>query len=336
MSRQQAVAALLSAAACAVLADTAVILAASSRGPLPAVAVAILRIAAVVAVRRLLVSELFAGAGAKLLMYAAALFAVYGAKLIWSVYDWVWPATCEAPTDLSPALGLLDRILEAAIAALILAAILVASRSNQCEVDRRPRAWSVALLAGLAFAFLFLISQRYLHHFEVKPWCHFITNDALPTASRIANQVVSGFEEELVFTGIPVALLAFSRWPAMAAAVAVNVLARTTLHLYYTQPATTLWWVGWVTIWSGAVLVVALLASRRAISMGMPVTRCVVAYAVTTAATHSLSNLVGEGGNWLLACGLMVAVVACMALPKRRNPLWWVEGGNETAASTAD
>lgn len=336
MSRQRAVAVLLSAAVCAVLADTAVILAIFSRDALPALAIAILRVAAVVVVRRLLVLELYAGSGAKLLMYTAALVAVFGSKLVWSLYDWVWPAACEVPTGLAPALDLLDRILAAAIAALILSAILVASRNNRCEVERRPRAWSVALIAGLAFAFLFLLGQEYLRRLGIEPWCDALTNDALPTPFRLANEMVSGFEEEIVFTGIPVALLAFSRWPALAAAVAVNVLARSTLHLYYTQPATTLWWVGWVAIWSGAALIVALLAGRQAISMGMPVARFVLAYTVTTAATHSLCNLVGPGGNWLLACGLMVAVVVCMTLPKRRNALWWLEGRNQVGVPPAD
>ncbi len=320
---------LLGAAIGVVLVDTVLLLAISSRDPLAALAIAVLRVAAVAVVRRLLILELFAGAGAKLLMYAAALCAVFGSKLTWSVVDWLWPAACKAPTVLAPALDPLDRILAAAIAALILSAILVATRINQCEVDRRPRAWSVALIAGLAFAFPFLLGQEYLRRLGIEPWCDALTNDALPSPFRLANEVVSGFEEEIAFTGIPVALLAFSRWPALAAAVAVNVLARSILHLYYTEQATSLWWVGWVAIWSGAVLIVALLAGRQAISMGMPVDRFVVAYTVTAAATHSVSNLVGVAGNWLLACGLMVAVVVCVTLPKRRNPLWWLEGRSE-------
>ncbi|MFV8161371.1 hypothetical protein ACNQVK_04520 [Mycobacterium sp. 134] len=336
MSRQRAVAVLLGAAIGVVLVDTVLLLAISSRDPLPAFAIAILRVAAVVMVRRLLVFELFAGSGAKLLMYAAALFAVFGSKLTWSVHDWLWPAACRALSGIAPALDLLDRILAAAIAALILSAILVASRSNQCQVDRPPRAWSVALIAGLAFAFLFLLGQEYLRRLGIEPWCDALTNDALPSPFRLANEVVSGFEEEIVLTGIPLALLAFSRWPAMAAAVAVNVLARSTLHLYYTEQATTLWWVGWVAIWSGAALMVALLVGRQAISMGMSVTRCVLAYTVTTAATHSLTNLVGPGGTWLLTCGLTVAVVVCMTLLKRRNPLWWLEGRNEAAVPPVD
>lgn len=324
MSRQRAVTVLVSAAVGVVLADSALILATSS-APLPTFAVAILRVAAVVGVRRLLLLGPFAGPCAKLLMYAAALFAVFGSKLVWSVHDWLWLSDCETATDLALVLNLVDRVFAAVIAALILSAILLASHIDRCEIERRPSAWSVALLAGLAFAFLFVLSQEYLRRLGIKAWCTALTNDALPSPFRLTNEVVSGFEEEIVFTGIPVALLAFSRWPAIAAAVAVNVLARTALHLYYTEQATTLWWAGWVTIWSGAALIIALLASRRAISMGMPVSLCVLAYTVTTAATHSLSNLIGVGGSWLIACGLITAVVVCMALPKRRNPLWWLE-----------
>jgi hypothetical protein len=144
--------------------------------------------------------------------------------------------------------------------------------------------------------------------------------------AQIAMSAVSGFEEELVFTGIPVALFALSRWPAMTAAVALNVLARSILHLYYTEHATTLWWVGWVGIWSGAALVIGLLVTRLAQSRGMPAARCVLSYALTTAAAHSLFNLVGFGVELLVVGGLTVVIIGCgLVLPKRRNPLWWLE-----------
>lgn len=325
MSRQRAVTVLVSAAVGVVLADSALILATSS-APLQAVAVAILRVAAVVGVRRLLLLGPFAGTGAKLLMYAAALFAVFGSKLVWSLHDWVWRSNCETPADLARVVEPVDRILAAMIAALILSAILVASRIDRCEVERQPRAWSVGLVSGWVFSLSFVIGQVYLTHFEIRPWCTALTNSALPVPSQLANAAVSGFEEELVFTGIPVALFALSRWSAMASAVALNVLARSILHLYYTEQAATLWWVGWVGIWSGAALIIALLVTRLAQSRGMSAAGCVLAYALTTAATHSLFNLVGLGVKLLVICGLTTVIIGCrLVLPKRRNPLWWLE-----------
>jgi hypothetical protein len=192
MGRQQAVTVLVSAAVGVVLGGSALILATSSAPLLPALAVAILRVAAVVGVRRLLVLGPFAGPGAKLLMYAAALFAVFGSKLVWSLHDWVWRSNCEKPTDLALVLNLVDRILAAMIAALILSAILIASRVDRCEVERRLCAWSVGLVSGWVFSFSFMIGQVYLAHFEIRPWCTALTNSALPVASQIAMSAVSG------------------------------------------------------------------------------------------------------------------------------------------------
>lgn len=279
-----------------------------------------------VAVRRIL-----RGAGGdvvKVLAYTAGLFAVFGPAMVGGVIKWVRLPDCRDASNAiaSGGFDVVDRVLTAVIAGLVLAALLHAREKQENEpVSRVPSVWSVALLAAMLVFFCNFASTSYRLVASVKPWCEGITGSALPSGVGTAVSVVSGFQEELAFTGFALALFLSSRWRTVAVVVAINVLCRFVLHLYYADHHSVGWWLGWVVIWSGGGLVTAVAVGRQALNRGMPTTSLVAAYSISTAVAHSAYNLspaILKLITWPFLLAVSMMLVGDGSRPW--HALWWL------------
>jgi hypothetical protein len=76
--------------------------------------------------------------------------------------------------------------------------------------------------------------------------------------------LMAGPQEEIVFTGIALLLLAGCGWRLQCAAIAASAAARGSLHLYYADHRTVWAWMLWAAVWSGGGLLLAFIASRIA------------------------------------------------------------------------
>ncbi|MEE3755356.1 hypothetical protein [Mycobacterium intracellulare] len=82
-------------------------------------------------------------------------------------------------------------------------------------------------------------------------------------------------------------------------------------------------------MWSGAGLLVALVVGRYAIAQGLSRPRFAVAWSVSAACAHSLTNMHDLGGALLLLLATALVMAACavemsMRGPRSRNMLWWL------------
>lgn len=268
------------------------------------------------------------GDGVKVLAYTAGLFAVFGPAMVAGVIKWVWPLKCsDAPSAIaSNGFDVVDRVLTAVIAGLVLAALLHAREKPENEpVSRVPSGWSVAFLAATFVFFCNFASTSYRLVATVEPWCEGITGSALPSGVGTAVSVVSGFQEELAFTGFALALFLSSRRRTLAVVVAINVLCRFVLHLYYADHHSVWWWLGWVVIWSGGGLVAAVAVGRKALSRSMSATSLVSVYSIGAAVAHSAYNL--SPGIFRFIAGPVLLAVVMMLVGDGSRPwhaLWWL------------
>lgn len=273
------------------------------------------------------------GDGMKVLAYTAGLFAVFGPAMVAGVVKWIWPLKCsDAPSAIaSNGFDVVDRVLTAVIAGLVLAALLhVRAKPENEPVSRVPSGWSVAFLAATFVFFCNFASTTYRLVATVEPWCEGITGSALPSGVGTAVSVVSGFQEELALTGFALALFLSSRWHTVAIAVAINVLCRFVLHLYYADHHSVWWWLGWVVIWSGGGLVAAIAVGRKALNRSMPTTSLVAAYAIGTAAAHSAYNLSPAIFRFIAGPVLLAVVVMLVGDGSRPwHALWWLAPAQE-------
>ncbi|WP_048895796.1 hypothetical protein [Mycolicibacterium conceptionense] len=268
------------------------------------------------------------GDGVKVLVYTAGLFAVFGPAMVAGVINWVWPLKCsDAPSAIaSSGFDVVDRVLAAIIAGLVLAALLHPREKQGNEPGSRvPSGWSVAFLAAMFVFFCNFASTSYRLVASVEPWCEAITGSALPSGVGTAVAVVSGFQEELAFTGFALALFLSSRWRTLAVVVAINVLGRFVLHLYYADYHSVWWWLGWVVIWSGGGLVAAVAVGRKALSRSMPTTSLIAVYSIGTAVAHSAYNL--SPAIFRFIAGPVLLAVVMMFVGDGSRPwhaLWWL------------
>ncbi|ORX18551.1 hypothetical protein AWC31_14745 [Mycolicibacterium wolinskyi] len=269
------------------------------------------------------------GDGVKVLAYTGGLFAVFGPALVAGVINWVRRPDCvDAPNAIaSGGFDVVDRVLVAVIAGLVLAALLhVREKQENEQVSRVPSRSSVALLAAVLLFGCNFAGTSYRLVASVEPWCQRITGSALPSGVGTAVDVVSGFQEELAFTGFALALFLSSRWRTVAVVVAINVLCRFVLHLYYADHHSVWWWLGWVVIWSGGGLVAAVAVGRQALSRGMPFTSLVAAYSIGTAIAHSAYNLSTALGRFIAMPVLLAVVVMLVGDGSRPwHALWWLQ-----------
>ncbi|OMC51899.1 hypothetical protein A5742_17305 [Mycolicibacterium fortuitum] len=268
------------------------------------------------------------GDGLKILAYTGGLFAVFGPAMVGGVIKWVRLPDCADASNAiaSGGLDVVDRLLTAVIAGLVLAALLHARVKQENEsVFHVPSGWSVALLAVMFAFFCNFASLSYRLVASVEPWCEGITGSALPSGVGTAVSVVSGFQEEFAFTGFALALFLSSRWHTLGVVVAINMLCRFVLHMYYADHQSVWWWLGWVVIWSGGGLVAAIAVGRQALNRSMPTTSLVAAYSIGAAVAHSAYNL-SPAIMKLIGGPVLLAVVMMLVGDGSRpwHALWWL------------
>lgn len=265
--------------------------------------------------------------------YAYALVVVFGSAAVAGARNWIWLPTCDGRLVQSlfvQQMVVVDRGFAAAIGAVIVWACCRAAPPPARPAPARvPGVWSIATLATFSFPLCFIAAEVYIHLVGAQHWCHQLTADALPPAIQFWTFVASGFEEELTFTGAALVLLLGARKPQLFAVLAVNIAARMSLHLYYADHRTVLLWLGWIVIWSGGGLMVAMAVGRYAMAHGLSRPRFAVIWAVSTACAHSLSNMFGMGGRLVLLLATLLVMAVCaveMAWrgPRARNMFWWL------------
>ncbi|WP_168991358.1 hypothetical protein [Mycobacterium attenuatum] len=256
-----------------------------------------------------------ASAGLRVLAYGVALIAVFGPNMTWGIADSIWPGPCKIGGGVGASTGaLVGRCLQALFSLCLLALLArttgaASSPPRQASTVHPPATWSVALVAPIAAALTGAVSNLA----TVAPWCPAITGAGASPRYHVLLSVVSGFQEEIAFTGIALLLLLGSGWRAQCCAILISTVARWVMHLYYADHANALRWLLWTAVWSGGGLAVAFVIGHLATKADFDRSRFIVVYAALTAASHSLSNLCPLGffygavlGTGYLLMGLKV------------------------------
>jgi hypothetical protein len=265
---------------------------------------------------------------ARLAGYAASLLAAYGFAPFMAVKMWMSQAGCGVGSGAvtGSSFDLLTRVIDAGIAAALLAAITLWPRSaEQTKGHLAPRRWSVLVLALCGYSVARFLSSVFQYLAALTPRCINMTATALPIANFIPIELISGFQEELALTGIALALLSGVRSRVLVAAVLLNVIVRGAEHLYYADHHTVLLWLTWVAIWSGGSLMFGFWLGQRALAHGMSTAAFAGVYGVAAAIAHSGLNF----GPFVLFAVMLLLVLA--GLIANRNWFWsrfgWVVHG---------
>ncbi|GAA1083237.1 hypothetical protein [Tsukamurella spumae] len=282
-----------------------------------------------------------------LLLYVAALVAVGAPSFVAMVRLVILDPACSTMGAFSTRGELVDRGLTVLLASLLFGAAATAlyggagtSGDRATSTVRRRLRRGVLLVGGAMFAYQ---TARFASYFIEA------AADAIPgawtscvraTASGISDlpltvgiDLVSGFEEEIAFTGI--ALLVLGRAPRARSAAqfaVVGALLRAVMHFYYTVEAP--WWsflsvIAWTLAWSGLTLLGCYLVLRLTQAWTVP---AVAAVTLGAATAHSVMNLdngsvaiatalsdqghAAAGGAFIVALALLIggpplAVVVC-------------------------
>lgn len=241
-----------------------------------------------------------------LLLYVAALVAVAAPSFVPMVRLLIMDPVCSTMGAFSTRGELVDRGLTVLLASLLFGAVATAlyggagtSGDRAPSTVRRRLRRGVLLVGGAMLAYQ---AARFASHFVEA------AADAIPgawtscvraTASGISDlpltvgiDLVSGFEEEIAFTGI--ALLVLGRAPRARSAAqfaVVGALLRAVMHFYYTVEAP--WWsflsvIAWTLAWSALTLLGCYLVLRLTQAWTVP---AIAAVTLGAATAHSVMNL---------------------------------------------
>lgn len=249
---------------------------------------------------------------ARLAGYAASLLAAYGFAPFVAVGMWISQADCAASSGAVTGsnFDLLSRVIDASIAAALLAAITLWPRpAEQTEGHLGPRRWSVLVLTYCAYSVARFLTSVFQYSVALSPRCVNTTAAALSIANLAPIAFISGFQEELAFTGVALALLLGARLRVLLAAALLNVIVRGAEHLYYADHSTVLLWLTWVAIWSGGSLMFGFWLGQRALAHGMSTAAFAGVFAVAAAIAHSTLNF----GPTVLAVMLLLVLAGLIA-----------------------
>lgn len=221
--------------------------------------------------------------------YIVSLVAVFGHILLTAIPALIGPE-CG-----SFAVNIASRGCHIAAAAFIFATVLTVTQADYPRGQvRAPRPLMMSAVGGAAAVFLgFLAAQTFKQCAGLTPWCPADTLEALPHSAQMDLSVEAGAEEELVFTGVAVALALSGTLTARVVIFTANVVLRAMGHWYYANLHTLLAWSLWAAIWSGITVVGAFLIVRRAANSGVSTWAAVLACMVGVVVAHSLWDVAG-------------------------------------------
>lgn len=210
-------------------------------------------------------------------VYVSAVLAVFG-PVVYSGFKTVLSGACSAGDQITSWPGIGFRWLDAVTGILIFSAIAATTGLPRPLIPGRfPRraVWTAGLsLIGVGFgAYLAanVISDAFQSAIVDVPgaWsaCKEVTSEGLDNAAlETSLALVSGVQEEVVFTGVALLLLgAAARWKTVVELALIGGLLRAVLHMHYTIDAS--WYAVaavavWAVLWSGGALLVAYFALR--------------------------------------------------------------------------
>ncbi|OBK38557.1 hypothetical protein A5658_03290 [Mycobacterium sp. 1245111.1] len=223
--------------------------------------------------------------------YVASLVVVFGTDMVFGVIEWIWLPPCQVGAGVGAGAGsLVVRLIEAALglclAAIFLPAAAPGPRGDR--ISRVPAGWFVAAGACLVHALAGAASESFA---LPDPWCIAITGAGAAPSYKFLLDLMAGPQEEIVFTGVALLLLAGCGWRPQCAAIAASAMARGSLHLYYADHRTVWAWMLWAAVWSGGGLLLAFMAARIADQVNIGQRFFVIIYTAGIVVAHSLGDI---------------------------------------------
>lgn len=244
-------------------------------------------------------------------VYAAAVMSVLGTAVYGGVKDVLVRPLCDGSAQFDSWTGVGVRWMDVVVAVLVfmfVAAVrrpVVASPVRGSRVPSLRWVWpgwaSVIVYGSFVYGVWKIASLAVLALVVETPGAWTTCKQA--TSAGISNVAlstslagVSGFQEEIVWTGVGLLLLgAAARWQSVAAIAVTGGVLRALPHMYYTTGAE--WYavfsvVGWATVWSAGTLVSAYWMLRRWRVAGS--VAAVALMALGAAVAHSSWNLLND------------------------------------------
>lgn len=244
--------------------------------------------------------------------YAATILVVYGSGVYGGIKDVFVRPQCDTSDQFDTWSGVADRWLDVVVAVLVFGLVAatrpVPGRVTCGLVPSVRWVWPAWLSAIVAGAFIYsvatVLSRLALYKVVEQPgaWteCTQATGSGITNAAVGVNlAAVSGFQEEIVWTGVGLLLLgAAARWQTAVAIAVSGAVLRALPHMYYTTSAE--WYsvavvTAWTMIWSGGSLLATYWVLRRWKLAGNIISVTILTCGV--AAAHSMWNFLSQYGG---------------------------------------
>ena len=232
------------------------------------------------------------GESRRLMGYVLSLVVVFGGNIIGGVVDWIWLPPCRVGAGVgADTVALVARLIQALQSLCLAVFFLPAARTGRHggRIGRIPAGWIVVAGACLAYALAGISSEKLVALPD--PWCTAITGAGAAPHYKVLLDLAAGPQEEIVFTGIALLLLAGCGWRPQCAAIAASVAARGSLHLYYADHRTVWAWMLWAAAWSGGGLLLAFTAARLATRVHIGPRFFAITYTTGVVVAHSLTDM---------------------------------------------